>query len=692
MAAVDLYAEQDVISDLVAAHRIYTGNDTAQDKVTIERLELYLEPSGLRLMPGRVHALSAVRRRRPIYLLPPRPPLAINRHAELETLRLSITTRKVVDLHGPDGAGKSTLAAALIHDLDLNHFPDGVVYVTGRIHHEDLLQSLFDSFYESDSPVKITLRQSYTYLHSLRALVILDDVGLGPKQVDPILDALNDGTVLIVGSERTALGRGEAVPLKGLPHQEAVTLFGIGLARTPSSDESLIIDQICTLLNDMPLPISCIAAQAGQSKRSLAKLLVELQERKPWAGAGGDPSVGPSLEQIVLALDATDRQLLTLIAAFSSPTASSEALRRLMNLSPDAFQERCERLRALGLLHAVRPFRSISAPASRGKSTLRVALTSAYYQTVRTWLVDDAVRRGVVNYYATRLGRGDRLPGDELPALLGAIEDCARQGWLDHLKPLVQAADRSLAQLCWWAQWQHVLDLTRRAAQAEGDRALEAWATHQLGSVLGSLGHFERAFQLLRSALSMRQALGDQAGAKLSAHNLDVLDRLQPVPARDQTLPATASAASPQRAAQPAPVPAEENAVEPSPAEAVRRKRFSLRLALLVALASLVIGALALRFVAGVGEPEDTVPGLTVSWEFGEAWNALDNETWTQQIIIVAPTGDDDYRYFVNDEPSGEMFQVNLPLCSGAEGTIRVESGDGKQAEIEYAFDSPYCR
>lgn len=692
MATEDLYFEQDMISDLVATHEICAGTGTARAKIMIERLELYLEPSGVRLMPGRVHALSTVRRRRPVYLLPPRPSLAINRDADLEALRRSITTRKVVDLHGPDGAGKSTLAAALIHDFDLNHFPDGVVFVTGRIHHEDLLQSLFDSFYESDSPVKITLQQSYTYLHNLRALVILDDVGLGPKQVDPILDALDDGTVLTVGSERTALGRGEAIPVKGLPHQEAVALFGIALARTPSSDEALLIDQICTLLDDMPLSISCIATQAGKSQRSLAKLLAELKERKPWAGPGGHPSVGPSLEQLVPTLDATDRHLLTLTATFASPTASSETLRRLMNLSADVFQERFERLRGLGLLQAVRPFQTVSAPPARDKGALRVALTSAYYQTVRTWLVDDAARLGVVNYYATRLGRGDRLPGDELPALLGAIEDCAHQGWLDHLKPLVQAADRSLARLCWWAQWQHVLDLTRRAAQAEGDRALEAWATHQMGSVLGSLGHFERSLQLLRSALSMRQALGDQAGADLSAHNLDVLDRLLPVPVETQTLPTAAPAAAPEQGVQPASLPAEEDALEPSPANVERRRRLRLRLALLIALAFLVIGALALRFVARVGEPEDTVPGLTVSWEFGDAWNALDNETWTQQIIIVATSNDDDYRYFVNGEPSGETFQVTLPLCSGAQGTIRVESGSGQQAEIEYEFDSPYCR
>ena len=70
-----------------------------------------------------------------------------------------------------------------------------------------------------------------------------------------------------------------------------------------------------------------------------------------------------------------------------------------------------------------------------------------------------------------------------------------------------------------------MLDLTRRAAQADGDRALEAWAMHQLGSLLGALGVFERALHLLRTALSVRQALGDEVGAALSAQNLQVLEQ-----------------------------------------------------------------------------------------------------------------------------------------------------------------------
>jgi hypothetical protein len=81
--------QQDLSSHLVAGHRIHSGNNAWDEKIIIERMELHLgQPSGVRLAPGGVHALSTVRRRRPIYLLPPRPPVIINRSAELETLRL----------------------------------------------------------------------------------------------------------------------------------------------------------------------------------------------------------------------------------------------------------------------------------------------------------------------------------------------------------------------------------------------------------------------------------------------------------------------------------------------------------------------------------------------------------------------------------------------------------------------------
>ena len=115
----------------------------------------------------------------------------------------------------------------------------------------------------------------------------------------------------------------------------------------------------------------------------------------------------------------------------------------------------------------------------------------------------------------------------------------------------------------------------------------------------------------------------------------------------------------------------------------------------LTALAVLMIGALAALGLWPTPTNGDNGAGLSpliTSWEFGDAWNAVDNKTWTQQIIIVAQGGDGDYRYFANDNPIQKMFEVVLPLCDGARGTVEVQSGDGQSARIEYEFDSPFCQ
>jgi hypothetical protein len=690
--------QQDALSNTLTAREIHIGNGVGDEKITIERLQVHLDqPSGVGLSPSRVHALSTVRRRRPLYLLPPRPATFINRSTELETLYQALSGFKTIDLYGPDGAGKSALMAALIHALDLSYFPDGAVFVTGRIQHQDLLQVLFECFYESDSPVKITPQHAPSYLNNLRALVILDDVGLGPKQIDPILDALGNAAVLIADTERTAVGRAHPLPLEELPRPEAITLFEKTLGRTPTRDEGAVIEQICATLNDMPLPISCMAMLAAQDKGSLLKLSADLRGRKPWAGPGGDLSVGPSLEQIVLALDAAERRLLTLVSAFASPSASSEALRTLLNLSTSELKAHAGRLQELGLLYTV-------GTKARRKPT-RLALPPAYRRAVQTWLVDAAARQDIASYYVSRLGRGDQLEGEELLNLMGVIENCAQNGWLDALKLLVHAASRNLAALGWWAEWEHVLDLTRRAAQAEGDRTLEAWAMHQLGSLLGALGvssrgwnaNSERGFHMLQTAWNIRQALGDEDGAALSVRNLEVLDYLLPAPTWE-------TAPEPLRAPPDGdlqvgkslvPVTRKDEATAPSPERASRAACLKVGLTTLAVLAALAIGAFGVWFTLIRDGGGNDASALAVSWEFGDAWNTYDNKTWTQQIIVVvkgdaSETGE--YHYFVNGEPVGEMFEIILPICDGAQGTITVESDDGQTAQTAYEFVSPFCR
>ena len=687
-------SQQDLYSQLVEGISI-TVDPGQRAKIAIDRMELHLgQASGAQLVPSSTHALSAVRRRNPIFLLPSRPSVFVDRSAELETLRQSVVARHVVDLHGPDGSGKSTLAAALAHTIDADRFPDGVVYATGRFRYQDLLQALFDSFYTSETPIRITDEHSKTYLNSLRALVVLDDVGLGPKSIDPVLDALAESAVLVTGPERTALGRGRAVKLAGLPRQAAIELFHSAVVPPPSPEDAPFVDQICLFLNDMPLAISGISAQITYGGKSVPQVLTDLQNRRPWAGPGGDPSIGPALEQIVTDLDGTDRGLLTQLAALNGQFVAVETLAQMLGLS---LADLTDRVRNLHQLQVVQPYDSDQKDfdaKSRKVSSERLGLVPGYAETVKTWLVDTAARQRVAGYYASRLSRGEQLPGYEISCLLGTLEDCWQHGWLDEFRPIASAADRVLAELRWWAEWQHVLDLTRRAAQSLGDRRLEAWTIHQLGTVLGISGEFERSAQMLRTAQGMREALDDTTGVDLTSHNLNIIESLAPPIVLDipPIAPNSETEAMGENIQEPLP---EFQRIDPEQATLrarVSKWRVVVMIAIITTLVVLLAGAVAMVVVAGIGGDRDEGSHLTISWEFGDAWNSLDNDEWTQQMKIVVEDEVGDLTYFVNDESSDAAFEKVLPICDGDWGTIRVESSDGRSGTVEYEFESPFCR
>jgi hypothetical protein len=80
-----------------------------------------------------------------------------------------------------------------------------------------------------------------------------------------------------------------------------------------------------------------------------------------------------------------------------------------------------------------------------------------------------------------------------------------------------------------WQIWLDILNLILKAARALGDRKVEAWALHQLGSRAMCLGQAAQARELLTEALSIRKAIKDKAGLKVTQHNLNVLLRA-PVP------------------------------------------------------------------------------------------------------------------------------------------------------------------
>jgi hypothetical protein len=67
-----------------------------------------------------------------------------------------------------------------------------------------------------------------------------------------------------------------------------------------------------------------------------------------------------------------------------------------------------------------------------------------------------------------------------------------------------------------------VLEWQLASARAQGDRAAEAWALHQLGTRALCLNDMPTARSSLGRALEIREELGDEAGSAVTRHNLEL--------------------------------------------------------------------------------------------------------------------------------------------------------------------------
>src|SRR6266516_2639213 len=97
----------------------------------------------------------------------------------------------------------------------------------------------------------------------------------------------------------------------------------------------------------------------------------------------------------------------------------------------------------------------------------------------------------------------------------------ARRDWMAVVQ-LARAAEQILFIAARWEAWHHALGQGLTAAKAVQASAVEAFFSHQLGSLELCLDHLDEASQLLRHALTLREQAGDLDGADLTRHNLQL--------------------------------------------------------------------------------------------------------------------------------------------------------------------------
>jgi hypothetical protein len=471
-----------------------------------------VQGGAVNLAPPRRRAAKQSRpRREPPHILPRSAPGFLDRSREQGLVGQALARGEVVDIHGPDGTGKTSLASRAMQAQLPSAYPDGMVYLSARHEtREDLLQELFQSFFESDGPVKVTENDVRREMAGKRALIAVDDANLLEEgEAGDLAQVLPQCSLLVTGREQQ-IWQGEGISLKGLPGRYAVLLFEQHWGDL-AAEERPTVEVICEAVGNVPLSIVKIARTAAQQQLTLDQVLQQVRPKKKERG-----TVAPVLALIASKLSAGQRLLLGGLAAAGGPTVGVEALPVITGLGMDEITRHLVPLREQGLVSANSP---------------RCSLDDGLKPYIKQAWTNGELQAKAAEYYSGKASALRLLPKDpDEENVLSALDYIVQQGQWQQVVTLVRSIDRYLASTGRWGEWRKRLDQALQAARKLGDRASEAWAQNQLGVIAMGAGEVATAKELFRSALSIRRALSDRSGMVVTRWNLHLLTPVPPPP------------------------------------------------------------------------------------------------------------------------------------------------------------------
>ncbi|MBD2462347.1 choice-of-anchor D domain-containing protein [Oscillatoria sp. FACHB-1407] len=429
-------------------------------------------------------------------------PDLLDRQLEREEAIAALLAGSSVAFFGETGSGKTALLRSLAHHTELTGaFRDGIVYQRGRFHSaSDLLQSLFDAFFECDTtlptrPTADELRQAF---QSHRALAVLDDVDLPESEVAQ-LHTLPGLVILSASQERQLWNRVNAMPMLGLPLNDALTLVERGLGRSRTADERPDAEVLCNLVQGHPLRILQLTALVREEGQTLAVLVQRLR-------------LAPSVDA------------LPLKAAVSLPEAERRVLAVLVVL--DGISVRMEHLAALTGLPNIQ---TILATLTRRYLVLndkaRYYLSQPVVAALRpAWNLSQWTQRVITYFYRwlERQAQPDALV-PELEVLLQVLRLAMTTQQPNVVLRLAQALDPVLLSTGRWSAWEQAWQWALQAGRSLQDPAAMATALHQLGTRALLLDDPLTAHTYLTEALQLRDSLGDRPGGAATRHNLELV-------------------------------------------------------------------------------------------------------------------------------------------------------------------------
>lgn len=432
----------------------------------------------------------------------------IDRQQETSTVQASLCQSESVEIYAEAGWGKTTLLEFLAQDCQSKAlFSDGIIYVrvSDRPFIKDLLQRLFEFLHESDRPFKPTDAQLQRYLQHRKALIVLDDVQFNQDDLKELMAALPNCTFLLATLQRCLVAEQvEAVALQGLPLPDALKLVERALRRALTVAERNAAQALCSALNGHP--------------DKILQALSLVTEQQPLAAIAAQVRAALLTRQVWAILRDNHRRILALLAALGGIALLAQQAAAMTGVpnTTAILEDLAQRNLAI---------------TDGDRYRLSDSLKNEFQQVdLTTW------NNQVLQYFTlwAEQHRGNsELLLQEQGNLFRALEWAVTQSHWREVLSLVRSLESALMISGQWSAWEQVLQWGLQSAQSIGDPSAEAWVWHQLGTRALCLEEKQTAQDALQRALQLRHSLGDEIGASVTQHNLNLL--LLPIPEFEQS-------------------------------------------------------------------------------------------------------------------------------------------------------------